>query len=276
MAPDKKDKKDKKKEKPLHADHRARMQDRVRREGLPSLAAHEALEYLLYFAITRQDTNPIAHRLLQRFGSYCNVLDASEEELCKVEGVGPASARLIASLRKFEQYYQLQKRKGRTRPLRTEADRIEYVSALFLTEQEERCYLVAMNDQCLPLREVLVSQGAPNHVGINSRKLAREAVASGCTCAYLAHNHPSGIAVPSRSDLLATAQVEQLLGTLGVHLLDHIIVAPDSAASMMRQYRSAGGDRRPAVGSTELLLASEPILLLDGEEDPPRPEPPQP
>ena len=133
-----------------------------------------------------------------------------------------------------------------------------------------------MNDQCLPLREVLVSQGAPNHVGINSRKLAREAVASGCTCAYLAHNHPSGIAVPSRSDLLATAQVEQLLGTLGVHLLDHIIVAPDSAASMMRQYRSAGGDRRPAVGSTELLLASEPILLLDGEEDPPRPEPPQP
>ena len=48
MAPDKKDKK---KEKPLHADHRARMQDRVRREGLPSLAAHEVLEYLLYFAI---------------------------------------------------------------------------------------------------------------------------------------------------------------------------------------------------------------------------------
>ena len=114
-----------KKEKPLHADHRARMQQRVRRDGLASLAAHEVLEYLLFFSIPRQDTNPIAHRLIRHFGSYCNVLDATEEELLKVEGVGPASARLIASIRKFEQVYQLQQRRGRARPLRTEADRIE-------------------------------------------------------------------------------------------------------------------------------------------------------
>ena len=168
-----------KKEKPLHADHRARMQQRVRRDGLASLAAHEVLEYLLFFSIPRQDTNPIAHRLIRHFGSYCNVLDATEEELLKVEGVGPASARLIASIRKFEQVYQLQQRRGRARPLRTEADRIEYVSPLFLSEREEKCYLITMNDQCLPLREVLVSEGVPNHTGIDSRKLARAAVASG-------------------------------------------------------------------------------------------------
>ena len=256
---------DNKKGKPLHADHRARMQDRVRREGLPSLAAHEVLEYLLYFAIPRQDTNPVAHRLLNRFGSYCNVLDASEEELRKVEGIGPNSARLIASLRKFEQYYQLQKRKG-TRPLRTEADRIEYVGPLFLTEQEERCYLITMNDKCLPLRDVLVSEGVPNHVGIDSRKLAREAVASGCTCAYLAHNHPSGIAAPSRADLNATAQVERLLGTLGVHLLDHIIVAPDGAASLMRQYRAVAAAPPPA--DMALALSSDPVIRLDDGDEP--------
>ena len=77
-----------KKPKPLHEAHRARMQERVKRDGLESLAEHEALEYLLFFAIPRQNTNPLAHRLIQHFGSYCNVLDASEEELCKVEGVG--------------------------------------------------------------------------------------------------------------------------------------------------------------------------------------------
>ena len=264
-----------KKEKPLHADHRARMQQRVRRDGLASLAAHEVLEYLLFFSIPRQDTNPIAHRLIRHFGSYCNVLDATEEELLKVEGVDPASARLIASIRKFEQVYQLQQRRGRARPLRTEADRIEYVSPLFLSEREEKCYLITMNDQCLPLREVLVSEGVPNHTGIDSRKLARAAVASGGTCAVLAHNHPSGVAAPSRSDLVATALVERLLDTLGVHLLDHIITAPDGAASMMRQYRAAQEQARregaalaqPA--AQDPMLASDPVILLDrlnGEE----------
>ena len=132
-----------------------------------------------------------------------------------------------------------------------------------------------MNDQCLPLREVLVSEGVPNHTGIDSRKLARAAVASGGTCAVLAHNHPSGVAAPSRSDLVATALVERLLDTLGVHLLDHIITAPDGAASMMRQYRAAQEQARregetlarPAV--QDPMLASDPVILLDrlnGEE----------
>ena len=89
-----------------------------------------------------------------------------------------------------------------------------------------------MNDQCLPLREVLVSQGAPNHVGINSRKLAREAVASGCTCAYLAHNHPSGVALPSAEDIQTTETVRYALSAMGVHLLDHIIVAEDDYISL--------------------------------------------
>lgn len=262
---------DKKKEKPVHADHRARMQQRVRREGLCSLAAHEVLEYLLFFSIPRQDTNALAHRLIEHFGSYCSVLDASEEELLKVKGVGPASARLLASVRKFEQFYQLQLRRSHARPLRTEADRIEYVSPLFLAEREEKCYLITMNDQCYPLREVLVSQGIPNYTGINSRKLAREAVAGDSTCAFLAHNHPSGVALPSRNDLLATAQVERLLDALGVHLVDHILVAPDGAASMMRQFRAAQEEsarRAQAAGKTpeEYLLASDPVIRLDENE----------
>ena len=136
-----------KKEKPMHADHRARMQQRVQREGLASLAPHEVLEYLLYFAIPRRDTNALAHRLINHFGSYCNVLDASEEELCKVEGIGPASARLIASLHGFEQVYQLQLRRSETRPLRTAEDRIAYARPLFYGARNECCYLIALNDK---------------------------------------------------------------------------------------------------------------------------------
>ena len=79
----------------LHAKHRARMQERVERDGLDSLAEHEALEYLLYITNARRDTNGIAHALLERFGSFAGVLEASEEELCRVPGVGPASARML-------------------------------------------------------------------------------------------------------------------------------------------------------------------------------------
>ena len=92
----------------IHEEHRARMQERVARDGLTSLAAHEVLEYLLYFSIPRRDTNPLAHRLIQHFGGFCQVLDASEEELMQVQGIGPASARLLHSFRDVARFYQIQ------------------------------------------------------------------------------------------------------------------------------------------------------------------------
>lgn len=82
----------------IHEEHRARMQERVARDGLTSLAAHEVLEYLLYFSIPRRDTNPLAHRLIQHFGGFCQVLDASEEELMQVQGIGPRQRKTAAFL----------------------------------------------------------------------------------------------------------------------------------------------------------------------------------
>ena len=76
----------------IHEEHRARMQERVARDGLTSLAAHEVLEYLLYFSIPRRDTNPLAHRLIQHFGGFCQVLDASED-CCIPSGMLPAFTR---------------------------------------------------------------------------------------------------------------------------------------------------------------------------------------
>ena len=73
----------------LHAKHRARMQERVERDGLDSLAEHEALEYLLFLSIPRADTNALAHRLIQHFGDFCKVLEAEPEELMQVEGSRP-------------------------------------------------------------------------------------------------------------------------------------------------------------------------------------------
>ena len=75
-----------------HQGHRQRMRERVQNYGLDSLAEHEALEYVLYLTNAQKDTNGIAHDLIDRFGDFAAVLEASEEELCTVEGVGPDAA----------------------------------------------------------------------------------------------------------------------------------------------------------------------------------------
>ena len=88
-----------------HQGHRQRMRERVKNYGLDSLAEHEALEYILYLTNAQKDTNGIAHDLIDRFGDFAGVLEASEEELCTVEGVGPASARMLHLLPEISRYY---------------------------------------------------------------------------------------------------------------------------------------------------------------------------
>lgn len=219
--------------KPLHANHRARMQQRVRENGLESLQEHEALEYLLFYAIPRKDTNALAHRLIEHFGSFCRVLEAEEEALCQVEGIGPTSARYIHSVLEFSRYYALHKRDPR-KPIRTFEDEVEYLRPLFMGYQEEYFYLVALNDGGHPLQTVLLGKGIPNQVTFDYQQLARIAVSTRCTCVLLAHNHPSGLASPSLSDQDATARIAALLGPLGITVFDHVILTPTDAASLKK------------------------------------------
>lgn len=220
-----------KQEKPLHADHRARMQERVRQNGLESLAEHEVLEYLLFFAIPRRDTNALAHRLIRRFGSYGNVLEASEEELQTVEGVGPGTARLLHNLLGFARVYNLSRR-GKRPSLRTAEARIQYISPLFFGQSHEALYLILMDDKYIPLRDIRVAEGVPNKVQFDVSRAARAAVVTGGTCAVMAHNHPHGFSVPSDADLGATGAMSKALGILGIDLIDHVIVGEDGATSL--------------------------------------------
>lgn len=162
----------------IHEEHRARMQERVARDGLTSLAAHEVLEYLLYFSIPRRDTNPLAHRLIQHFGGFCQVLDASEEELMQVQGIGPASARLLHSFRDVARFYQIQKHKEHPVQLRNAEMCCEYIRPLFSDPKREEFYMIAMNDDYVPLKEIYIASGIPNRVQFDTHKLLRDAVAA--------------------------------------------------------------------------------------------------
>ena len=222
---------DQNKEHPLHENHRARMQARVDRDGLESLAEHEALEYLLYLAIPRKDTNALAHRLIQHFGNFCKVMEADPEELMRVEGIGAKSARVISTVMSFSRYYELKKRKQRVALDHAEAA-VEYVKPLFLGLQNELLYLILLDDKCRPIRDLRVAEGVPNRVHIDTRKLLRDVARTDATCGILAHNHPTGLAVPSEADLISTIGIMKALDPLGVSVIDHIIVAGDESCSM--------------------------------------------
>lgn len=222
------------KEQTLHENHRARMKARVQRDGLESLAEHEALEYLLFLAIPRKDTNALAHRLIQHFGSFCKVMEAEPQELMQVEGIGAKSAQLISTVMAFGRYYSLKKRKQRMALDRAEAA-VEYVKPLFLGLQNELLYLILLDDRCCPLRDMRIAEGVPNRVHIDTRKLLRDVARTDATCGILAHNHPTGLAIPSDADLIATAGIMKALHPLGVSIIDHIIVAGEDSCSMRQR-----------------------------------------
>ena len=218
----------------LHAKHRARMQERVERDGLDSLAEHEALEYLLFLSIPRADTNALAHRLIQHFGDFCKVLEAEPEELMQVEGVGPKSARLISTVMACSRYYELKKRKTRL-SLNSAETAIAYVKPLFRGVQNEQLYLILLDDACRPVQDLRIAEGVPNRVAVDTRKLLRAVARTNSTCGILAHNHPTGLAIPSEADRLTTYHIMEVTGQLGFTIMDHIIIAGEDGCSMLNR-----------------------------------------
>ena len=219
-----------------HTGHRQRMLDKFRRFGLEIFSDHEVLEMLLYFAVRQGDTNPTAHRLMQRFGSLHAVLEASEDELRQVEGIGSRSAELLCFCFALFQRYQadVKKMEQFTDKLNT----YERIGAYFtpqLADEREEVLLAAYLDgagRVLQCEEI--ARGGHSHVQVDSYKIARGALLAHAAGVALAHNHPNGLPVPSQEDFDTTDRLQRTLAELGLELVDHCVVARDQFASIGR------------------------------------------
>ena len=231
-------------EKQIHAGHRQRMHERVQKYGLESLAEHEMLEYLLYFTITRRDTNPIAHALLERFGDFAGVLEADEEELCLVEGMGPASARFLHLLPQISACYHRSLTRDRRR-LQTVEQMGEYLMARFRGTVRERVLLVCLDRQRRITCTSWLGSGTADMVELPIREAIAQAVRLKAHWVVLCHNHPSGSALPSRQDIEATAELARGMFVVGVELLDHIIVTETEYLALRQRSElpEAGNER---------------------------------
>lgn len=215
----------------LHDGHREKVRERFLRGGLDAFADHEALEFLLFYAIPRRDTNETAHRLLERYGSLRAVFEAPLEDLEKVEGIGENTAIL---LRLVPQIYQRSKLSGNGHDiiLNSTEKAGSYLLERFEGEKNEVIYELCLDRKGKLLSCKKLSEGGADNADLNVRHLMENALLASASAVILAHNHPSGIALPSRIDYVTTQRVQAALKTIGVPLVDHIIVADDDFVSM--------------------------------------------
>ena len=214
-----------------HDGHRQRLKERFLLEGLDNFNELQVLELLLFYAIPRQDTNPLAHRLLDKFGSLSQVLEAPASELQKVEGMGPNAATFLSLVTSVGRYYMVNRAMQNT-ILSTAEKCGEFLTPYFHGRRNETVFLLCLDAKCKLLSCKEVSEGSVNSAGVSTRKVVELALAANATTAVLAHNHPSGLAVPSGEDVHTTYRIAAALDAVEITLADHIIVADGDFISM--------------------------------------------
>ncbi len=215
----------------IHDGHRKRRREQFLRHGLDAFADHEVLELLLFYAIGRRDTNPIAHALMDQFGSLSAIFSASMEELEQVEGMGPHAASLITLLPAVFRRVRLSA-EGQDLALTTTEELGAYFLDLFFAQRSEVMYQACLDGKGKVLCCRRLSEGGAAAAECSVRRVVEIALRCNAVGVVLAHNHPSGVALPSREDFVATSQVAEALAAIGVQLVDHIIVADQDFVSM--------------------------------------------
>ena len=217
----------------IHDGHRQRLRERYSKEGLDNFDQHQVLELLLYYCVPRKDTNPIAHNLIHKFGSLAQVLEAPKEELMKVEGVGESTATFLSLVHDVGRYYQVN-RLNRAEILTTLEQCGAYMVPYFYGRRNETVFLLCLDAKCKVLCCKEVGEGSVNSAAIPIRRVVEMALGANATSVVIAHNHPSGVALPSDEDICTTRRLAMALHAVEIQLADHVVVADDDYVSMVQ------------------------------------------
>lgn len=203
--------------------HRKRLRKKFTENGLESFLPHEILELLLTYCIPRKDTKSIAWALLKKFGSISDVLDAQEEDLLNVKGLGPSSIVLLKLTRKIMRTYYLEQIKER-REISNPESLVKFCKASLHGEQDEAFEVIYLTVRNTVIAVERLCQGTLDKALISPRKILEKAFQHNASGLIFIHNHPSGEPTPSSDDMHLTDAISQLSTPLGISVLDHIIV----------------------------------------------------
>ena len=218
----------------MHENHRERMKRRFLKEGLDNFEPHNVLELLLFYSIPQKDTNEIAHALMERFGTLSDVLDASFDDLICVPGIKEHSATLLKMIPALSRRYVMEK--NRSAAALSSIEKIgEYLVNHYVGINVETVFLLLLDNKFNLIECVKIHEGSVNSSAITLRRLVETALFRRASMAVLAHNHPSGVALPSSDDLFTTREVKRAFDLLEIKLLAHIIVAGNAYLDILNQ-----------------------------------------
>jgi DNA repair protein RadC len=214
--------------------HRERLRQRLLTAGPAALNDQDLLELILFLALPRRDTKPIARALLARFGSFANVIAAPVNELRAIEHMkdsGPAALKAVhaAALR-------LAKAELVNQPLLNNWDGLmDYLNAVLARERVEQFRVLFLDTRNRLLADEAQARGTVNHTPVYPREVVKRALELQATALILVHNHPSGDPTPSRDDIEMTREVGQAARALNIVLHDHVIVGNGRWLSFRQQ-----------------------------------------
>lgn len=214
--------------------HRDRMRTRLLGSGPDSLQDYEMLEMLLFLAIPRRDTKPVAKALLARFGSFAAVIAAEPRHLREEDHVGDSA---IAAMKLVQgAALRMMREEVRTQPLLNNWQRlIDYLSAALARETVEQFRILFLDAKNRLLADEPQARGTVNHTPVYPREVVKRALEVQATALILVHNHPSGDPTPSRTDIEMTAEIKSAAGVLGIVVHDHLIIGNGKHLSFRRE-----------------------------------------
>ncbi len=214
----------------LHAGHRERMRNKYLKNGIEAFEPHEVLEMLLFYTRAQGNTNPLAHELIDRFGSLDGVLNATCDELKQVNGMGEHSAILISLVGSIQTVCKLQQN-PMPKDYKNTKKLFKFLSSYYENKREEEAIVILYDNMLRNNGLVVVGKGIANRANVDYQRAFQAAISRGSPNILLIHNHPKGSAIPSDKDIRLTMTIRDKANSLGLHLLDHIIVGENEIIS---------------------------------------------
>ena len=219
------------KEDTIHKNHRERMRKRFAEHGFDGFAEHEILEMLLYYAIPRKDTNPLAHVILNEYKTLANVFEADPAELAKLPGLSESSAVLLSMIPHLARAYE--KSKWDREYVLHDTDAIgQYAVALLRGKVNEEFALICLDSNRRVHWSGIIAKGTLDRIEAYPRLVVSEVIKRNAKNVVFAHNHPNGTLVPSAADKSTTKRLIEILKGIDVYTIDHIIVSGSRYYSM--------------------------------------------
>jgi len=217
-----------------HEGHRSRMLKKYLLGGMGEFDEHEVLEIFLYSIFARQNTNVIAHRLVDAFGSLFGVMTASFDKLQSVDGIGDSAATHICFIRDFAQMFF--KKQICSIRLNSFEKVVEYCNKNLPALLNESGHILYLDKNLDFMNETVITNDKTVAPQFDISYLASRAVTMGCSNILLIRIHPEGAALPSSADIAETRRIMYVLKNLSVNLIDYVIIYGDDILSMRHAY----------------------------------------